>query len=296
MKTTVQGIDVDYEIIGQGRPFLMLHGGGLDRRHMSDELEPLFATHPHWKRIYLDLPGHGATPAQDWIRTQEQVLKIVLKFIDAVIPGQNFAVAGVSRGGYIARGVIYRRIESVDGALLIAPASAVAGASPDQPHITLLEDESVLSALQPGEGESGHFQMMVVQTHQTLARLRKTYFPALALRDAKLRDRIVQNYDLPFDVNDLPRPFHKPVLIVTGRQDDVTGYLDAWKMMDTFPRATFAVLDRSGHLVQLEQATLFKALAEEWLQRVEGGINASLERGVESESARLRPGTDQSPG
>jgi pimeloyl-ACP methyl ester carboxylesterase len=275
MKTSVRGVDVDYEIIGQGRPLLMLHGGGLDRRHMADELEPLFATHPRWKRIYLDLPGHGATAAQDWIQTQEQVLEIVLSFIDAVIPGQNFAVAGVSRGGYLARGVIFRRFEAVDGALLIAPASALAGASPDQPHVTLLQDGSVLSDLQPGEVEADHFQMLVVQTRQAVARLRKSYFPALALRDAQLRERIVRNYDLPFDVNDLPRPFQKPVLIVTGRQDDVTGYLDAWKMMNTFPHATFAVLDRSGHLVQLEQATLFNALADEWLQRVEGEIDVS---------------------
>jgi len=111
--------------------------------------------------------------------------------------------------------------------------------------------------------------MLIVQTRKALARLRANYFPALALRDVRLRDRIVQNYDFAFDVNELPRPFGKPVLIVTGRQDDVTGFRDAWKIIDNFPRATFAVLDKAGHLLPLEQEKLFMALADEWLQRVE---------------------------
>jgi len=245
----------------------MLHGGGLDHRHMADELEPLFTKHSNWKRIYLDLPGHGMTPAKDWIVTQEQVLQIVLKFIDAVIPDQRFVLAGTSRGGYLARGVIYRRPTDVDGALLIVPASALAAASPDQPHVTLVEDKSILADLRPGD--SGHFEMLVVQTSNALAKLRANYYPALAVRDVALRDRIVQNYDFPFDVNELAEPYSKPVLIVTGSQDDISGYRDAWKMMDSFPRATFAVLDKAGHLLTLEQEALFIALASEWLQRIE---------------------------
>ena len=49
-----------------------------------------------WKRIYLDLPGHGRTPGKDWITNQDGMLDVVLDFIDAVIPGQRFVVAGAS--------------------------------------------------------------------------------------------------------------------------------------------------------------------------------------------------------
>jgi pimeloyl-ACP methyl ester carboxylesterase len=272
MQIEVQGINIHYEVIGHGRPFLMLHGGGLDHRHMIDELEPLFVRYPNWKRIYPDLPGQGRTPAADWIFNQEQVLDIVLDFVDQVIPNQGFALAGTSRGGYLARGLIYRRPASVEGALLIVPASATAGAAPDQPHVTLVQDENLLSELMPGE--IGHFQLLVLQTRNALDRLRQTYYPALALRDGALRDRIVQNYDFPFDVNKPLAPFAKPVLIVTGAQDDITGFRDAWKMMDTFTRATFVVLDKAGHLLPLEQEQLFMALASEWLQRVEESVGS----------------------
>lgn len=272
MEIEVQGLTINYEVIGEGHPFVMLHGGGLDHRHMMAELEPLFHKHPNWKRLYPDLPGSGRTPAPDWIVTQEHVLDLVMGFIDKVIPGQHFVVAGTSRGGYLARGVIHRRTAFVDGALLITPASAQAGGTPVPDHVTLVEDPGLLAEL--GPNETDHFGMLVVQSPHALARLRESYYPALALRDEALRARIIQNYDLPFDVNALSEPFTKPVLIVCATQDDTTGYRDAWKMMDVFQRATYAVLDRSGHLVNLEQQALFEALAEEWLCRVEESLGS----------------------
>ncbi|MNC56763.1 hypothetical protein D3C75_1063830 [compost metagenome] len=48
----------------------------------------------------------------------------------------------------------------------------------------------------------------------------------------------------------------------------MTGYKDVWKLLDLYPHATFAVLDRAGHNLHLEQEEQFKVLAKEWLMRV----------------------------
>ncbi len=66
-------------------------------------------------------------------------------------------------------------------------------------------------------------------------------------------------------------PFNGPTLILTARQDNIVGYRDAWDLLDTYPRATFAVLDRAGHFVLIEQEALCHALMREWLDRVEEG-------------------------
>jgi pimeloyl-ACP methyl ester carboxylesterase len=66
--------------------------------------------------------------------------------------------------------------------------------------------------------------------------------------------------------------FGKPTLILVGRQDSVTGYRDAWDLVEHYPRATFAVLDRAGHGLDLEQRGLFEALVGEWLDRVEEAL------------------------
>ena len=63
--------------------------------------------------------------------------------------------------------------------------------------------------------------------------------------------------------------YRAPVLIVTGRQDSSTGFRDAWRLLDHYPHATFAVLDRAGHNGHIEQPAIFGALILEWLDRVE---------------------------
>jgi hypothetical protein len=40
-------------------------------------------------------------------------------------------------------------------------------------------------------------------------------------------------------------------------------------LLDNYPRASFAVLDRAGHALAVEQKPLFRALVNEWLDRVE---------------------------
>jgi pimeloyl-ACP methyl ester carboxylesterase len=94
MGCKLENITVHYESFGDGRPIITLHGWSIDHRHMVHEMEPLFRHRQGWKRIHLHLPGHGKTPAEDWITNQDQMLEVVLDFIDTVVPGQRCAVAG----------------------------------------------------------------------------------------------------------------------------------------------------------------------------------------------------------
>jgi pimeloyl-ACP methyl ester carboxylesterase len=70
-------------------------------------------------------------------------------------------------------------------------------------------------------------------------------------------------------VDKLETPFPAPTLIVAGRQDSATGYRDAWEILENFPRGTFVVLDRAGHMLAIEQEDLLHPLVGEWLDRVE---------------------------
>ena len=80
---------------------------------------------------------------------------------------------------------------------------------------------------------------------------------------------MIENRLFSFDLEALTKPFEKPTLILTGRQDTHVGYRDGWSILEKYPRATFAVLDRAGHALRVEQVNLFEALVHEWLDRVE---------------------------
>ena len=89
------------------------------------------------------------------------------------------------------------------------------------------------------------------------------------IADHPFNERLEVASPFSFDVDTLPAPFGGPTLILTARQDHLCGYRDAWDLLDNYPRATFAVLDRAGHFVNIEQDVLCQALMREWLDRVE---------------------------
>jgi pimeloyl-ACP methyl ester carboxylesterase len=71
----------------------------------------------------------------------------------------------------------------------------------------------------------------------------------------------------------LPELFEGPSLFLAGRQDPVVGYQDAWPILEQYPRASFVVLDRASHDFPFEQKALFKALVDDWLDRMEGLVS-----------------------
>ncbi|MGH3814440.1 MAG: alpha/beta fold hydrolase, partial [Pseudonocardiaceae bacterium] len=60
----------------------------------------MFEAFTGYRRIYPDLPGMGRTPASETIRSADDVLEVLLAFIDGVVGDQPLLVSGHSAGGY----------------------------------------------------------------------------------------------------------------------------------------------------------------------------------------------------
>lgn len=269
MKCELERITIEYEVLGEGRPVVMLHGWPLDHRVMTSSLEPVFEKREGWKRIYPDLPGMGRTPGADWISSQDQVLEVVLEFIAKVAPGQRYSVVGFSYGGYLARGVVHRRAAMMDGLCLIAPVVLPHHSERTLPqHSCLVEDPDLVATLDEKIAEA--FQRFaVVQSHELLDSVISVGEPARDIADNGFLSRLEKEFAFSFDVDVLPKPFAGPTLLFMGRQDAICGYHDAWGLIEDYVRGTFVVVDRAGHLLMVEQKSLFEGLLNEWLDRVE---------------------------
>ena len=121
MESRIDDAAIHYEVFGSGRPVLMIHGFGQDHRLMMGCMEPLFTKRRGWKRIYFDLPGMGQTPGPEWLSNSDQMLDVVRGFVDRVIPGKPYCVAGQSYGGYLAQGLAARDSNRLKGMLLLCP-------------------------------------------------------------------------------------------------------------------------------------------------------------------------------
>lgn len=263
--TTREGI-VHYEATGKGHPVVILHGLPADHRLPRHHLEPVFEHRPGWRRIYLDLPGMGRTPIGR-VETLDDMLEAVLAAIDALVAGERFALAGVSFGGYLARGVLARRASRVDGLLLWTPTVRMDDTVRLPPFRPLEQDPAVVAAV--ADDERLWLEVAVVQSAETLAAFRAAVKPGILAADLVSLRRLRRPLALSGANLILGEPFAGPSLVLTGRGDSVTGYLDAWDLVEQLPRATFAVLDRAGHAVAEERKPLFRVLVDDWLDRME---------------------------
>ncbi len=269
MYERIGGKRIYFETRGEGRGILCLHGFPVDHRCLSGAMEPFFAERKGYRRIYLDLPGMGLSESSGDIGCADDMMERVRELAGRIIPGENYLVAGYSYGGYLARGMVNKYAEEIDGLFLLCPV-----AIPDRrlrelpPHRVFYRDEEFLGRLSPGEAEE-FGKNLVIQTGETWRRYGEEIAEALAMGDRDfIRRYLREGYRFTFPVEE-GLPFGKPTLILAGRQDSVVGYRDIWKVLEHYPRGTFAVLDRAGHNLQMEQESLFSLFLSDWLDRVE---------------------------
>jgi pimeloyl-ACP methyl ester carboxylesterase len=268
VKVNVRGLPVHYVELGEGRPIVFLHGRPADHRLMTTAFEPILEARAGWRRIYLDLPGMGQTAGADWIRTIDDVLDVVDGAITAILSGAPFALVGASYGGYLALGLMHRRAAGMTGLALVAPGVEWDDHKLRRPSRRVFHaDPDVVASLT--DEERFWTNVSVVQVRETLAAFRAGVLPGMRVADHAFLDRIDAGGPLSVDVRRLDAPFDRPTLILAGRQDTNVGYQDAIELLESYPRATLAVLDRAGHGIRAEQQTLFRALTNEWLDRIE---------------------------
>lgn len=272
MYRRIRDLEVYCEIVGEGKPIVMVHGMGVDHRTMKGCMEPVFRDRKDkWQRIYFDLPGMGGTKGVDWITNSDGMLRFVLAFIDDVIPNEPFLMVGESYGGYLVRAAIRERPKDVEGMLLICPLVVADDEQRDVPPCSVLMRDSALQESLEVEERRFLDLFLVHQSAKNWERFRDEMLVGFEGGDQAFQARIrgtKESYAFTFDVDEAPVPFEKPSLIVTGRQDCLVGYRDAWNLMDNYPRSGFVVLDMAGHGLQIEQAVLFNTLVNEWLNRV----------------------------
>lgn len=248
------------------RTLVLLHGFTPDHRLMTGAFEPVLAGRGGWRRIYLDLPGMGLTKAPGYMASTDDVYSVVLEAVQELVTGQ-YAVAGESYGGYLARGLVAEHRRRVTGMALVCPMLIAEHEARDVPLHGVMRRDAFCEALLPRGTEFD--ETTVVQTEETHRRVQEEIVPGLALADPAAVERIRQGWAGTFTREPEGSAYVGPVLVFTGRQDSSTGYRDAWPLLDHYPHATFAVLDRAGHNGHIEQSVLFNALIEEWLDRVE---------------------------
>lgn len=266
MKVNIGDVPVYYEEYGTGRPVLCLHGYSVDHRLMTGCLEPVFQQAAGYRRLYPDLPGMGRTPADRQIQNSDDMLALLREFIRQTIGDTPFLLAGESYGGYLSLGLIDALLQQISGALLLCP--AVTAKKEGLPQKLLVWQSQSFSALERDADLDAFLSMAAVATPEILDTYKKDILSGVRTGDKKFLSAFSAHIAFADEDKLASLRFDKPSCILTGRQDHVVGYRDAYKLLDRFARATFAVLDSGGHNLQIETVSLFEQFVLDWLKRV----------------------------
>jgi pimeloyl-ACP methyl ester carboxylesterase len=266
-----------------GIPILFVHGWQLSNVYDIADFEPIFANTesaslvPGYRRIYIDLPGMGATPADGSIVDLQSMYDQVAIFIEQQISPSKFLLVGTSCGGYFARALATQFGEQILGVFLKVPMMEPDDLRRDRNAFKAIVEDEAAVRLAVSEEQSSSLGAILVQTpayiRSLLAKMTISVWPAEMLAKSDVLDPI-RNDPRKYSLNLLREPgqekgFEKPSLIVTGRHDNVVGYRDVLRLLELYPRATFVVLDRGVHLLPVDEGDLVQSLVLDWLRRVE---------------------------
>lgn len=264
----VRDIPIYYEAYGQGKPILSIHGWGPDYQMMKGCFEPVFSETKGYRRIYLDLPGFGKSPTTSWIKSADDILEILCEFIDTVIGQENFLLTGCSYGGYLALGLTHKMKEKIDGVLFLV-AKFQSSKLEKAPDYQSLWRSKALEQLEESDSLNKYLGMAIIATPEAYEKWNNHIQPGLDVIIKHQDSVLAYRSDLENDIKKVT--FDKPSCILVGRQDNSVycHYSQAYELVEKFPRATFAVLDGAGHILQIDREPLFRQLVIDWVDRCE---------------------------
>jgi pimeloyl-ACP methyl ester carboxylesterase len=252
-RVEVHGMEMYYEVSGEGDPLIVLHGAYMNIPMMGEIVPKLAATH----EVYaLEMQGHGRTTDIDRPITYANLAGDVAAFMDAV--GLEKAdVFGYSMGAAAGLQLAIRHPEKVGKLVAASAAYDVEGWQPAfRDFIPQMNVEMLLD-------------MPFVEDYRRLAPDPEG-FPALG-------EKLIQLEKEPMQWEAEVKALKTPVLIITGDADVVTlehsvamfrliGGGIMGDMGEPLPQSRLAVMPATSHTAVITQVELLHAFIEPFLK------------------------------
>jgi pimeloyl-ACP methyl ester carboxylesterase len=257
---------LEHEAHGDGRSIVFVHGLTLDRALLREASEPVFAGRTGWRRLYLDLPGHGGAPVGDTLPSADGLLEALHRFV-AEVAGPSPLLVGHAYGAYLVQGLV--SVGPAPGGIFLAcpvvEPDLLARRLPPQRIAVRAADLDFASDAERVlfEGE------VAVQTPALLDAFRRVVAPAHAAADREFIAEVRKRYALSVLARSAALRFPGVTALACGRDDYWAGFVDAANLAMIYPRAALTVVPDCGTMLPLEVGDRYRALLSDWLDRVE---------------------------
>jgi pimeloyl-ACP methyl ester carboxylesterase len=252
-RVAVNGMQMYYEVSGEGDPIVVLHGSYMNIETMGEIIPRLAATH----RVYaVEMQGHGRTNDIDRPITYPNLADDVAAFMDAVGLSQA-DVFGYSMGAVTGLQLAIRHPEKVDRLVFVSGAYDFEGWQP------------AFRAFIPQMNVEMFLEMPFIQETRALSPDPES-FPEVV-------DKLIQLEKEPMAWEEDVKAIETPVLIIAGDADAATlehtvamfrllGGGVMGDMGEPLPQSRLAVLPATSHTAVITQVDLLLGFIEPFLK------------------------------
>ncbi len=246
---------------GSGRPLVLLHGFPLTRRMWDAEVH---AWGPDWRVIAPDLRGFGETPLGDGEFTMQSCASDVGDLISALGIQQKIVLLGLSMGGYIAFEFIRKYADRLYALVLVgtqpvADSDQAREGRYDTAEFVRREGTGALA----GRLIPRFLGKTTLETNPGVAEIVR------GLIQSNSPEAIARAcYGLAGRRDSTPglANIQIPTLIVAGAEDALMAPVQAETMNRQIPNSKLVVVERCGHLINLEQPQALQYTVSQFLK------------------------------
>lgn len=262
-EVTSSGVRISYDVVGEGRPLMLLHGFAGDRSWWTEPGYVAELSGDH-RLVIVDFPGHGASdqPHEATAYSTKALIDDVFAVADAE-GVDRFAIWGMSYGGWIAWMTAAAAPERI-------PAIVTSGAWDPRHDEFSGETDEWAEALKEG-GASALVDRFRIDMGETFDRefdgwaraitLRADPLALIAARQARRSDMWASSWIPDHDL----RTFAVPALLIAGELDDEDD--DATKIAAMIPNGQSLRLPGLGHPGSCAASALTVPTARAFLDR-----------------------------
>lgn len=257
------GIEWHYDIEGEGKQLLFIHGWGVDKRIWRQQSK-FFSQ--YYKVMTVDLPGHGKS---SWEKIELGEMVKDLKFILEKTQFDNMTVIGSSLGGLVALKLYEIFSDSIQRMIFVG-AMPKFSKTEDYPHgLDVAKIRKLGSQLQSDYPSVINVFFRSLFTRQE----RQT-------RRFKWLQRFRQNIDMPMrkalteyldilekeDLREVLRKVNVPIQFINGREDTICNRETVVLLKELSPKARFDFFEQCGHFPFLSKPHEFNEVMGKFLE------------------------------
>lgn len=248
------GLTVRFDERGNnGRPMLILHGGGGPQTVAG--LAAALSGHAHV--LVPTHPGFAGEPRPEWFDSIDDLALAYLELLER-LDLHDVLVIGSSMGGWIASAMALRDTTHVVDAIVLIDAGGIQVEGHSIVDVSSLtpDELSDLSFHNPAPFRVDPATVSPEQAEARAANIRTLYVydQGQGMGDRKLRRRL--------------RRVSIPALVVWGESDRVIDPDYGRAYAQALPHARFELIPEAGHLPQLEQPELLLKLVQEFADSI----------------------------